>query len=73
MTDLTRVAKELLHRSEIERDERALTDVEEWLRRKLKLHCLGLASLVRTITRLRSRILYIQEGDSNTSFFSSAG
>jgi hypothetical protein len=35
----------------------------------LKLHCLGLASLERTIARLRSRILYLQEGDANTSFF----
>lgn len=48
------IAKELLHRWEIERDERALADDEEWLGRKLKLHCLGLASLVRTIARLRS-------------------
>jgi hypothetical protein len=63
------IAKELLHRWEIESDERALVDDEEWLRRKLKLHCLGLPSLVRTIARLHSRILYIQEGDANTSFF----
>ena len=63
------MAKEILHRLEIERDSRALSETEEWLRRKLKLHCLGLASLDRTIARLRSRILYLQEGDANTAFF----
>ena len=63
------MAKEVLHRLEIERDSRDLSDGEEWLRKKLKLHCLGLASLERTIARLRSRILYLQEGDANTAFF----
>jgi len=63
------LAREILHRLEIERDVRALSDHEEWLRKKLKLHCLGLSSLERTIARLRSRILYIQEGDANTAFF----
>ena len=63
------LAKEILHRLEIERDSRALSDREEWLRKKLKLHCLGLASLERTIARLRSRILYLREGDANTAFF----
>jgi len=28
-----------------------------------------LASLERTIARLRSRVLYLKEGDANTSFF----
>jgi hypothetical protein len=62
-------AMEILHRLEIARDNRVLSPGEEWLRKKLKLHCLGLASLERTIVRLRSRILYLQEGDANTSFF----
>lgn len=63
------MAKEILHRLEIARDSRELSSSEEWLRKKLKLHCLGLASFERTITRLRSRILYLREGDTNTSFF----
>lgn len=63
------MAKEIFHRLEIERDSRMLSENEEWLRRKLKLHCLGLASLERTIARLCSRILYLQEGDANTAFF----
>jgi len=54
---------------EIERDSRALSEHEEWLRKKLKVHCLGLASLERTIALLRSRILYLQEGDANTGLF----
>lgn len=33
------------------------------------MHCLGLASLQRTIARLRSQILHLREGDANTSFF----
>lgn len=63
------MAKEILHCLEIERDTRELSAGEDWLRKKLKLHCLGLASLECTIARLRFRILYLQEGDANTSFF----
>lgn len=63
------MAKEILHRLEIAPDHRDLSIAEEWLRRKLKLHCLGLASLERTVARLRSRIRYLREGDANTSFF----
>jgi len=39
------MAKEIIHRLEIARDSRELSASEEWLRKKLKLHCLGLASL----------------------------
>jgi hypothetical protein len=63
------MAKEILHRLEIARDSQKLSDIEDWLRKKLKLHCLGLASLERTIARLWSRILYLREGDANTAFF----
>uniref|UniRef100_A0A0A9DT92 Endonuclease/exonuclease/phosphatase domain-containing protein n=1 Tax=Arundo donax TaxID=35708 RepID=A0A0A9DT92_ARUDO len=47
------IAKDIIHRLEIARDSRLLSDEEEWLRRKLKVHCLGLSSLERTIARLR--------------------
>jgi hypothetical protein len=57
-----------LHQLEIARDSRDLSDNKEWLRKKLKLHCLGLASLERSMTRLHSRI-YLREGDANTSLF----
>ena len=63
------ITKEILHRLEIARDSRDLSEREENFRKKLKLHCLGLASFERTIARLRSRILYLCEGDANTSFF----
>jgi hypothetical protein len=63
------MAKEILHCLEIARDGRELSPGEEWLRKKLKQHSLGLASLERTVARFRSRILYLKEGDANTSFF----
>jgi hypothetical protein len=50
-------------------DFRGLSAGEDWLRQKLKQHCLSLAFLERTIARLRSRILYLREGDANTFFF----
>jgi hypothetical protein len=34
-----------------------------------KKHCLVLASLQRTVARLRSRIQFLIEGDANTQFF----
>jgi hypothetical protein len=46
-----------------------LSSDEDWLRRELKRHCLVLASLERTIARLRSRICHLKDGDANTSFF----
>lgn len=67
------MAEEILHRLEIARDSRSLSQGEEWLGKKLSLHCLGLASLERTIARMRSRVLYLKEGDANTTFLPSAG
>jgi len=62
-------AKEILHQLEIATDSRALAVQEEWLRRKLKCHLLGLSSLERTMARLRSRLNWLKEGDANTSYF----
>jgi len=39
------MAKEIIHRLEIARDSRELSASEEWLRKKLKLHCIGLDCL----------------------------
>lgn len=58
-----------MHRLEIAQDGRALTPHEDWLRRQLKCHALGLASLERTTARLRSRLGWLKEGDANTSYF----
>ena len=63
------LARHILHHLEMARDHRLLSDDEDWLRRKLKSHCLALASLERTIARLRSRVRYLKDGDANTSFF----
>lgn len=41
---------------------------EQWPRKRLKHHCLGLASLERTIARFRSQVLYLHEGDANSLF-----
>ena len=64
-------ARELLHQLDIAQDFRTLSDLEAWLRRRLKQHCLTLASLQRTIARVRSSISWIQKGDANTAFFHS--
>jgi hypothetical protein len=39
------MTKEVLHCLEIAKDSRNLDLGEEWLRKKLKVHCIGLASL----------------------------
>jgi hypothetical protein len=63
------IAREILHRLEMAQDSRVLSLDELWLLRKLKHQCLVLASLERTVARLRSRVQYLKEGDANTSFF----
>jgi hypothetical protein len=62
------LAREVLHRLVIARDNRILSEEEVWLLRNLKHHCLVLSSLERTIARLRSRIHYLKEEDANTRF-----
>lgn len=42
---------------------------EHTLRNKMRMKCLGLASMLRIITRQRSRVTYLEEGDANTKFF----
>jgi hypothetical protein len=63
------LAREILHRLEMAQDSRVLSPDELWLLRKLKQQCLVLASLERTVSRLRSRVQYLKDGDANTSFF----
>jgi hypothetical protein len=63
------LARHISHRLEMAQDRRELSSDENWLRSKMKQHCLFLASLERTIARLRSRVRYLKEGDANTSFF----
>jgi hypothetical protein len=61
------IARKILHKLEIAQDSRQIS-VGEGLRREAKKSCLVLASLERTIVRLRSRIRYLKDGDANTSF-----
>ena len=63
------MTNEILHRLEVARDSRDLSYHEEWLRRKLKHHSLGLASLERTMARHRSGLNWLKEGDANTAYF----
>lgn len=64
-------ARELLHMLDIAQDTRGLSWEESWLRQRFKPHCLALASLNRTIKRIRSIIDWLQDGDANTQFFHS--
>jgi hypothetical protein len=63
------LAREVLHHLAIAQDNQFLSSDEDWLRRELKRHCLVLASLERTIVKLRSRVRHLKDGDANTSFF----
>lgn len=63
------IAMEVIARLDKAMDERPLAEREFALRRTLKKKLLGLCSLERTIARLRSRILFLREGDANTAFF----
>ena len=63
------LAKEIIRQFEKAQECRPLQPSEVWLRNKLKKHSLALASLLRTIARLRSRIGWLKEGDANTRLF----
>lgn len=63
------IAKEIVFRFDQAQDFRQLAPHERSLRNKMKYKSLGLASLLRTIMRQRSRITYLAEGDANTKFF----
>jgi len=63
------LAREILHQLEIAQDIRPLSNLEAWLRNRLKHHSLALSSLQRTIARSRSRINWLNEGDANTALF----
>jgi hypothetical protein len=63
------LAWEIFHQFEIAQDNQPLSPGELWLKNNLKKHSLALASLSRTIDRLRSRIGWLREGDANTMLF----
>ena len=63
------LAKEILHQLDIAQDIRTLNSNEMWLCNNLKKHTFVLASLLRTVARVRSRINWLQDGDANTRLF----
>jgi len=63
------LAREILHQFEIAQDSRQLSYAEVWLKNNLKKHSLALATLQRTMARLRSRINWLRDGDTNTKLF----
>jgi hypothetical protein len=62
------VATEVVFCLEQAQDHIMLTEEEKVLRGELKLKCLGLASLARTIAHQRSKIAFLSDGDA-TIFF----
>lgn len=56
VTEQLEMARDLLHRLDIAQDGRPLNLQEAWLRKQLKQRSLALASLQRTIARVRSRL-----------------
>jgi len=61
--------KHILHHLEMAQDHRDQSADEDWLRRKLKQHCLTLVSIKQMIARLRSRVRHLKDEDANTAFF----
>jgi hypothetical protein len=63
------LAREIIYQFELAREFRQLSELEIWLLNRLKKHSLALASLIRTVARLRSRVAWLRHGDANTKFF----
>lgn len=63
------LARELIYQLDVAQETRALSQAEAELRKRMKLRCLGLSSLDRTIARQRSRIRQLSERDANTHYF----
>lgn len=63
------VARELILQFDRAMERTDLSPDELAYRRQLKLKVLALASLERTIARLRSRLVFLKDGDANTRLF----
>ena len=63
------LVREAIVRLDVAQESRSLSLQESQLRKSLKVRVLGLASLLRTIARHRSRMMFLAEGDANTAYF----
>ncbi|WVZ91735.1 hypothetical protein U9M48_037868 [Paspalum notatum var. saurae] len=63
------LAREIILQFDIAQESRPLCAEDLLLRKQLKVKCLGLASLARTVARQRSRLIFLEAGDANTKFF----
>jgi hypothetical protein len=63
------MARELIQWLDEAQESQQLTEGEAGLRKRMKLRCLGLSSLDRTIGRQCSRTRQLSEGDTNTKYF----
>jgi hypothetical protein len=61
------IANEVIFKLDQARDHCSLSAEELQLRSQLKMKGLGLASLAHTIAIQRSRLTFLEEGDTNTS------
>ena len=63
------LVREAIVRLDVAQESRSLSLQESQLRKSLKVRVLGLASLLRTIARQHSRMMFLAGGDANTKFF----
>jgi hypothetical protein len=63
------MARELVMRLDSAQEQRQLSEAKNELRKRLKIRCLGLSSLERTMARQHSRVKQLSEGDANTAYF----
>jgi hypothetical protein len=63
------IIKEVILQLEAAQESRALTSQEAELRRRLKIRCIGLATIEKSRMRQRSRLTSIRCGDANTKIF----
>ena len=63
------MAHEIVRRMDTAQEQRQLSDDEMALRKRMKLQCLGLSSMERTMARQRSRLRQLSDGDANTAYF----
>lgn len=63
------IAKEIVYQLDLAQEHRQLNEGELFMRKDMKLKCLGLASLKHTIERQSCCLTFLAEGDTNTRFF----